>query len=396
MSDFIFFNHFISFYIISLISLLILFIFHFFFHYLDPQGTALALNATISITNPIPLSNMFIAKIIEMYFNMTLDPLRVSTYNINVHNINNKSIRADIEIFILINQSFTNFNLNSTVKNIELLLLKKSKNISELKIRNITINSSLMKTLNYEQKEYSKCNNNGQNGTYYKKMKTSLLFSVLPTIGAENTEKALFLSNRGIPSNFAMSEELIISFPPAKPSRITFYARLQSTAEDTNKSNFGALFTIISRKPLFNTIKNGTSKSSNSNSNNNRSSNNYYNNYNNNNYNNSFRLTQDISQIIAVHIGSNSITYYTNFISYLLNMNNKNNNKIQNNILDNSPLLDFWYKIDLHINWNFKFYDILLNDLLIIENQSFNALSFDGFKLSLDRDVRTYRIYYVY
>ena len=141
--------------------------------------------------------------------------------------------------------------------------------------------------------------------------------------------------------------------------------------------------------------KSSKNNSSNSSSNNNNNDNNNSNN-NNNNYSNSFRLTQDTSQIIGVHIGSNSITYDTNFISYLLNTNNENNNKIQNNILDNSPLLDFWHKIDLHINWNFKFYDILLNDLLIIENQSFNALSFDGFKLSLDRDVRTYRIYYVY
>ena len=36
---------------------------------------------------------------------------------------------------------------------------------------------------------------------------------------------------------------------------------LQSTADDTNKFNFGDKFTTISRKPLFNTVKKETSKS---------------------------------------------------------------------------------------------------------------------------------------
>ena len=83
---------------------------------------------------------------------------------------------------------------------------KKSKEIAGLEIKNVTINSYLLTKLNYIKTDFSNCDNNGQNGTYYKKTETSIHFSVLPTIGAENTEKALFLSNRGFPSNFPITK----------------------------------------------------------------------------------------------------------------------------------------------------------------------------------------------
>ena len=79
----------------------------------------------------------------------------------------------------------------------------------------------------------------------------------------------------------------------------------------------------------YNNSNNNNNNNNDNNNNNNNNNNNSNNNNNTKNNSNPFPFTQVTSQIIGVHIGSNRITYNTNFITSQSNTNRENKNEIQ-------------------------------------------------------------------
>lgn len=196
------------------------------------------------------------------------------------------------------------------------------------------------------------CENRGGEGTLYTetKMITKMFVGVAPNGAAEQTSRALFFSNREETNTSSGSlreapyswNGPIIPFQPTRPSRITYYTRTDSIVGESTKLNYGSLFSLITRgDPNLN-----------------------------------------ISSVIGVYFGT-QIFHGANFGSavdekaFLKRMVT----------IENYPILDRWYKIDIRIQWDVQTYMVLIDDEIVTSKQSFHADDVDGIRLSVYRSV---------
>ena len=193
----------------------------------------------------------------------------------------------------------------------------------------------------------SNCSNDGENGTFYTEATITSNMAVMHTAAAEGTSKALFLSNREATRTMTGSAREApfawngptIPFRTSKPTRITYYSRLDAVKGESKKSNFGTLFSLLSRGDSGNA-----------------------------------------AGVIGVFIGD-KIMHGANFgtavdeKAFLKRMVT----------LDEYPSFDRWYKIDIHIQWNSKTYFIMIDDTLVTDDVSFTADNLDSIRLSVNR-----------
>jgi hypothetical protein len=99
------------------------------------------------------------------------------------------------------------------------------------------------------------CTNHGEKGTLYIQTLMTTTMYVGKTMGAEGTSNALFFSNREstITSSGSIKEAPfaangpVVSFEPSRPERITYYTKTEYVPSESTKSNYGSLFTLVSR-----------------------------------------------------------------------------------------------------------------------------------------------------
>lgn len=203
-------------------------------------------------------------------------------------------------------------------------------------------------TINPVREKETQCTNDGENGTLYSESTMTSSLVVKPTVGAEGTKRALFLSNReatvtatGSPREapFAWNGP-IIPFVPSQPTRVTYYSRMDAIEGESTKNNFGSLFTLLSRQVE----------------------------------------GLNVSSVIGVFIGD-KIKHGANFGSdvdediYLKRLTT----------IDEYPAFDRWYKVDIHIRWNTNTYYILVDDTLVVKDKKFTGSSVDGIRISVNR-----------
>ena len=163
----------------------------------------------------------------------------------------------------------------------------------------------------------SSCTNNGGKGSFF--VETTMTTKMyIGEGGAEGTSKALFLSNRESTRTTSGSDREApfswngptIRFKKSQPTRVTYYTKLNSVGGESQKSNFGTLFSLLQ----------GT----------------------------------DVTSPIGVFVGD-KIKHGANFGSavderfYLKRFS----------IIDEYPAFDRWYKIDIHIQWEKQIYYII-------------------------------------
>jgi hypothetical protein len=144
-------------------------------------------------------------------------------------------------------------------------------NLAELHMMSAVVTSYAATTITPVGAFPTNCSNPGADGSIYTETAIPANMYVNVTAGAEGTRQALFLSTRGLDNRLSSVDGPIISFDPAQPQvctykivslahvcihsphalrllqRVTYYTRLQPVAEVSNKPNFGALFTLMSR-----------------------------------------------------------------------------------------------------------------------------------------------------
>ncbi len=194
------------------------------------------------------------------------------------------------------------------------------------------------------------CLNHGDQGTYYTEaLMTSSMF-VGSTYSAESTSKGLFLSNRETTNTTSGSSREapfsangpIVPFEPSRPSRITYYTKTDAVPIESKKTDYGSLFSLISR---------GESG-------------------------------LNISNVIGVYFGS-TIMHGANFGSAV-------DEKVflkRLVTIDPYPNIGRWYKVDIKIQWDNHTYLVSLNDTIVTYNQPFKGDDVDGIRLSVTRAV---------
>merc|ERR1711871_96100 len=193
----------------------------------------------------------------------------------------------------------------------------------------------------------SNCTNHGGKGSVF--IETAMTTNMyVGEGGAEGTAKALFLSNRESTRTTTGSDREspfswngpTIRFRKSQPTRVTYYTKLNSVGGESQKSNFGTLFSLLQ----------GTV----------------------------------VTSPIGVFVGDN-IKHGANFGSavderfYLKRFS----------IIDEYPAFDRWYKIDIHIQWDKQIYYILLDDTVVTKEggESFVGEHVNGLRISLTRAV---------
>ena len=299
--------------------------------------------------------------LIEKYLNKSFSP--VASFFQNIHTVSSLTYTSftlafddsNYDLMKCFNQTHNNsinVPLNSTLLQYYCFHFQKITvaDISILDLNAIGYNFSTI-MLPYME-SYGGCKNQGMPGTLYTEAKMTTQMYVRDTAGngAENTPRALFFSNRDeINTTSGSQREVavpwngpIIPFPPSKPSRVTFYVRLGIVPELKDKRVYGSLFTLLSRgvKDL------------------------------------------NVSNVVGVFVG-NQIKHGSNFEGavdekfYLSRIN----------AIENYPVLDTWYKIDVRLNWATSTYNILLNDVLVTQDNSYSAPDVDGIRISTYRSV---------
>jgi hypothetical protein len=196
----------------------------------------------------------------------------------------------------------------------------------------------------------SNCDNHGDQGTYYTEALMTTSMFVGKTYSAESTFKGLFLSNRETTNTTSGSSREapfsangpIVPFEPSRPSRITYYTKTDAVPIESKKTDYGSLFSLISR---------GESG-------------------------------LNISNVIGVYFGS-TIMHGANFGSAV-------DEKVflkRLVTIDPYPNIGRWYKVDVKIQWDNHTYSVSLNDTIVTYGQPFKGDDVDGIRLSVTRAV---------
>jgi hypothetical protein len=194
--------------------------------------------------------------------------------------------------------------------------------------------------------EDSACSNAGEKGTLYIQTLMTTSMFVGKTHAAEGTNHALFFSNREstVTSSGSIKEAPfagngpLVPFEPSRPERITYYTKTDPVPDEAIKSNYGSLFTLVSRG----------------------------------------EAGLNVSNVIGVYFGS-AIMNGANFGSavdekfFLKRMVT----------IDPYPAVGKWYKIDLKIQWDNHTYSVSINDTVVASSQPFKGDDVDGIRLSV-------------
>jgi len=193
------------------------------------------------------------------------------------------------------------------------------------------------------------CTNSGGNGTYYTEAKATTSMRVRDG-GVEGTRKALYFSNReetvtesGSPREAPFSlNGPILPFESSRPERVTFYIKLDSVPGESQKANFGALFSLLSR---------GVPGLS-------------------------------VSSVIGIFVGDR-ISHGANFGSAV------DEKEYLKRFAIVYPYGQFnrWFKIDIFINWNTQTYAISVDDTRLLNDAPFVGDDVDGIRISVTRAV---------
>jgi hypothetical protein len=289
-----------------------------------------------------------------------------NNYNENLNNYNKSSssvecykyvstkhalLNATI-VFYNDNNQITATNIKNFIKQLEFKLDSNiNMNLAEVIMKQGSIDSYIAtNTINYESSSPTSCQNNGNPGTLYTQAKMTTAMYVRTTIAAENTTRALFLSNRENTNTSTGSfreapfsgNGPIVPFEASRPVRITYYTRTDAIPYESLKSDYGSLFTLITRG----------------------------------------EEGLNVSNVIGVFFGS-KIMHGSNFGStvdeavFLKRLVS----------IDNYPILSRWYKIDIKIQWLNKTYSVSIDDSVLITSQKFIGDDIDGIRLSTYRAI---------
>jgi hypothetical protein len=299
---------------------------------------ALAMNVSMSVELRGLIDEAILVNLVATVINHTIPTIFVDNHGLSVNGI----VDAVLNFTVIVS---ADTNVSEVI---ELFEAKVGTNVADIVVISTHLSGYNHTTIYPVIERLSACSNNGENGTLYLEAMMTSSLVVLPTNGAEGTSRALFLSNRestftasGSPREapFAWNGP-IIPFEPSQPTRVTYYSKMDSVKGESLKNNFGSLFSILSR---------GVDG-------------------------------LNVSSVIGVSIGD-KIKHGANFGSevdedlYLKRMA----------IIDEYPAFDRWYKVDIHIRWDSHTYFILLDDTLVVKDQTFTGDDADGLRISVNR-----------
>ena len=300
--------------------------------------TVLELNITFTVELNGLIDENILVNLVATYINLTIDTQFVTNLAVDVNGI----LDATLLYNVIVDNS-------QVLEDLETRFTSGiGTNVADVLITNTEILNSNYIFI-YPVREFTtNCTNNGNGGTLLTEASMTTSMYVRETEAAENTKKALYLSNRE--SSFTASGSAreapfawngpIIPFEPSQPTRVTFYVRLDAVPGESLKANFGVLFSILSRGvPGLN-----------------------------------------VSSVIGVFIGD-KIKHGSNFGSAV----DEDLFLKRLTVIDEFPAFDRWYKVDIHIRWETNTYFILLDDTLVVKDQSFEGDDADGLRLSVNR-----------
>lgn len=307
------------------------------------------MNVSVSILNNIPINDdQAVTFLSATYINESMPTQFVTStgisYNLNISA--EYKYQYTVDFAVVVDQStFAASDIFAHLTNASLTQKKTSMLLSEL-FMDYTITNYSYGYKSYMVEESRNCDNPGQDGTVHEEATTTSTFLVRPTNGGEDTPNALYLSNAEVTKTVSGSVREapfaqngpIMTFENSKPGRVTYYTRLDAIEGLSKKSHFGTLFSLVSR------------------------------------------VSGSEKPIIGVYVGD-KIMHGHNF-----------NVKVDEEYflkrfatVDEYPGFGFWYKVDLHIDWDAMTYYLLLNDVLVVDAVPFQAESMDGIRLSVNR-----------
>lgn len=300
--------------------------------------TVLEVNVTIEANIRGLIDEENLVTVVATFINITLDTQFVDIRYVEI--IGKET--ASLNYTIILNENTDMDQVTS------LLAAAADTNLADVIMTKVYITSSRKKQIMPTMELPTDCDNGGSSGGVFTEATMTTSMAVLETDAAEGTSKSLFLSNNEVTNTttgtpreapFAWNGP-ILPFVPSQPTRVTYYSRMVSVEGESQKANFGTLFTLLSR---------GVEG-------------------------------LNVSSVIGVFIGD-KIKHGSNFVfavdeSIFLK---------RLKTIDEYPAFDRWYKIDIHIRWDTHTYFILLDDTLVVKDQTFEGDDIDGIRLSTDR-----------
>ncbi len=323
---------------------------------LEVQDTVVVVNITVHSIMLSPLDDVSLVHLGILFVNNSIETKFVSgisvdqslyTSNSSGNSSAKSAIISEINLEVTLDPKYN----SSDFPFIQQLFNEKyDYNIAEVYFLNVTLGNYTVKEISTIESIPTECNNNGEDGIIYSQTKTTTSMYVRRTNGAEGTSRALFLSNRE--STYTDSGSYreapfswngpIIPIEASRPTRVTYYTRLDAVEGESKKANFGVLFSLLSRG----------------------------------------EAGLNVSSVIGVFTGD-KITHGSNFGSAV-------DEKVylkRSVTLWDYPTFDRWYKVDIHINWDNHTYYIALDDTIMVSNSKFTGEDIDGLRLSVTRAV---------
>ena len=222
-------------------------------------------------------------------------------------------------------------------------------NFAEMVVLSANIfNSEVSKYSSLVTSYPSACTNAGSKGSYMTETLMTTNMYVAETNGAEGTSRALFFSNDENTNTTSGSfreapfpwNGPIVAFEASRPTRVTYYTKLDAMQGQSTKANFGALFSLLSRG----------------------------------------EAGLDTSNMIGIFLGK-TIMHGANFGTAV-------DEKVflkRFVTISDYPSIDKWYKISIFIQWELQTYYVTVDDTVVAKDQPFKGDDIDGIRLSVMR-----------
>jgi len=318
----------------------------------------LVLNTSIYMIMISPLNNDRLAALGTQFLEMFLAPAFIDVISMEQQPGYNDTVHALMNASVLVYETAASLNasdFNATSSYIDetyqtLLDSLVGINMAQVVMVSATIDDYSSRTIYSVENVASTCTNGGSSGSLYTEAKMTTNMYVATTSAAENTSRALFLSNRENTNTTSGSAREapfsangpIVPFEASRPSRITYYTRTDAVPGESTKTDFGTLFALISR---------GESG-------------------------------LNVSNVIGVYLGSR-IMHGSNFGSTV-------DEKVflkRLVTIDSYPILSRWYKVDIKIKWASHTYSVAIDDIVTTVDQPFVGDDVDGIRVSMYRSV---------
>jgi hypothetical protein len=312
---------------------------------------ATVVNATLIMEMITPLDNSRLGFLGETFVNDTVTTANVISEVVH-RSYDNGTLQAVLLVSITLDHSsgYNMSNVNALDSHFAARLGGNGINYAEVLITNFSVINAHHDTIYPFRAIPSQCTNSGSDGSIFTETRMTTSMAVMETNGAENTNRAIFMSNRETTNTSSGSQREapfswngpILPFEASQPARVTFYMRLSSVPDESAKRGYSALFTLLSRGVT----------------------------------------GLNVSNVIGVSIGY-QIMHGANFGSavdekYFLK---------RMVTIDPYPALDRWYKIDIKIKWELNLYSVSIDDTVVATNASFTGDDVDGIRLSVYRSV---------